>query len=134
MKKIIRVWDLPIRAFHWLLVICIVGSLVTINLGDYAIQWHAYFGYSILVLLVFRIVWGFVGSTHARFSTFFPTKAGILDYLSGKSPRGLGHNPIGALSVFSQQVQLIFFQPGLYFYLLKDHLSIPLSQQHHAHE
>jgi cytochrome b len=101
MKKIIRVWDLPIRVFHWLLVICIVGSLVTINLGDFAIQWHAYFGYSILVLLIFRIVWGFIGSTHARFSTFFPTKAGILDYLSGKSPRVLGHNPIGALSVFA---------------------------------
>lgn len=101
MKKIIRVWDLPIRVFHWLLVICIVGSLVTINLGDFAIQWHAYFGYSILILLIFRIVWGFVGSTHARFSNFFPSKSGVLNYLSGKSPRVLGHNPIGALSVFA---------------------------------
>ena len=101
MKKIIRVWDLPIRLFHWLLVLCIVGSLISVNLGGNAIQWHAYFGYSVLTLLIFRIVWGFVGSTHARFASFFPTKKSILDYLSGSSPRVLGHNPIGALSVFA---------------------------------
>ena len=101
MKKIIRVWDLPIRLFHWLLVVCIVGSFVTINLGDEFIQWHAYFGYSILTLLIFRIIWGFVGSTHARFTSFLPTKKAIFDYLSGSSPRVLGHNPIGAISVFA---------------------------------
>jgi len=101
MKKIIRVWDLPIRLFHWFLVVFITGSFVSINLGDEFIQWHAYFGYSILVLLVFRIVWGFVGSTHARFTSFFPTKKAILNYLSGSSPRVLGHNPIGAISVFA---------------------------------
>ncbi|MBU3642253.1 cytochrome b/b6 domain-containing protein [Polynucleobacter sp. Fuers-14] len=101
MKKIIRVWDLPIRLFHWLLVVCIVGSFVTINLGDEFIQWHAYFGYSILTLLIFRIVWGFVGSTHARFASFLPTKKAIFDYLSGSSPRVLGHTPIGAISVFA---------------------------------
>ncbi|MEA9603438.1 cytochrome b/b6 domain-containing protein [Polynucleobacter sp. JS-JIR-II-c23] len=101
MKKIIRVWDLPIRLFHWLLVVCIAGSFVTINLGDEFIQWHAYFGYSILTLLIFRIIWGFVGSTHARFASFLPTKKAIFDYLSGSSPRVLGHNPIGAISVFA---------------------------------
>lgn len=101
MKKIIRVWDLPIRLFHWLLVVCIAGSFVTINLGDEFIQWHAYFGYSILTLLIFRIIWGFVGSTHARFTSFLPTKKAIFNYLSGSSPRVLGHNPIGAISVFA---------------------------------
>ena len=101
MKKIIRVWDLPIRLFHWLLVVCIAGSFVTINLGDEFIQWHAYFGYSILTLLIFRIIWGFVGSTHARFLSFIPSKQAIFDYLRGRSPRVLGHNPIGALSVFA---------------------------------
>ena len=101
MKKIIRVWDLPIRLFHWLLVVCIAGSFVTINLGDEFIQWHAYFGYSILTLLIFRIIWGFVGSTHARFASFLPTKKAIFDYLSGSSPRVLGHNPVGAISVFA---------------------------------
>ncbi len=97
----IRVWDLPIRLFHWLLVLCIIGSCISVNLGGNAIQWHAYFGYSVLTVLIFRIVWGFVGSTHARFLSFLPTKKSILQYLQGKSPRTLGHNPIGALSVFA---------------------------------
>lgn len=101
MKKIIRVWDLPIRLFHWLLVLCIVGSLISVNLGGNAIEWHAYFGYSVLTLLVFRIVWGLIGSRHARFASFLPNKKAILDYLQGNSPRVLGHNPIGALSVFA---------------------------------
>ncbi len=101
MKKIIRVWDLPIRLFHWLLVLCIVGSVISVNLGGNAIQWHAYFGYCILTLLIFRIVWGFVGSTHARFAAFFPSKKAVFDYLSGNAPRAIGHNPIGAISVFA---------------------------------
>ena len=101
MKKIIRVWDLPIRTFHWLLVFCIAGSLITINLSDNLIEWHAYFGYSVLTLIIFRIVWGFIGSTHARFSSFFPSREKILNYLRGNAPKVLGHNPIGALSVFA---------------------------------
>ena len=101
MKKIIRVWDLPIRLFHWLLVACIIGSLVSIHLFDSAVELHAYFGYCILTLLVFRVIWGFVGSKHARFASFIPNRQLILNYLQGKSPRFLGHNPIGALSVFA---------------------------------
>jgi cytochrome b len=101
MKKIIRVWDLPIRLFHWLLVLCIAGSLISVNLGGNAIEWHAYFGYSILTLMVFRLIWGFIGSRHARFSSFLPTRLAIMQYLQGTSPRLLGHNPIGALSVFA---------------------------------
>lgn len=97
----IRVWDLPIRLFHWLLVLCIAGSLISVNLGGNAIEWHAYFGYSVLTLLIFRFIWGFVGSKHARFSSFMPTRLAILNYLQGRSPRILGHNPIGALSVFA---------------------------------
>jgi cytochrome b len=106
MKKIIRVWDLPIRVFHWLLVVCILGSLVSVNIGGNAIEWHAYFGYSILVLLIFRVLWGFIGSTHARFVHFFPSKEKILNYLSGNSPRVLGHNPLGAVSVFALLIVL----------------------------
>jgi cytochrome b len=101
MKKIIRVWDLPIRLFHWLLVACIIGSLVSIHLFDNAVELHAYFGYCILTLLIFRVIWGFVGSRHARFTSFVPNRQSILNYLQGKSPRFLGHNPIGALSVFA---------------------------------
>jgi len=101
MKKIIRVWDLPVRIFHWLLVLCIAGSLISVNLGGNAIEWHAYFGYCVLTLLIFRITWGFVGSTHARFASFFPNREKIVNYLQGKAPKVLGHNPIGALSVFA---------------------------------
>ena len=101
MKKIIRVWDLPIRLFHWLLVLCIIGSLVSVNFIDNAMDLHAYFGYSVLTLLIFRIVWGFVGSTHARFTSFIPSRKKIVDYLQGNTARLLGHNPLGAMSVFA---------------------------------
>jgi len=106
MKKIIRVWDLPIRLFHWLLVLCIIGSITSVNLGGNAMEWHAYFGYSVLTLLIFRMTWGFVGSTHARFSSFFPNREKILNYLKGKAPSVLGHNPLGALSVFTLLIVL----------------------------
>ena len=101
MKKIIRVWDLPIRLFHWLLVLCIIGSLVSVNFIDNAMDLHAYFGYSVLTLLIFRIVWGFVGSTHARFASFIPNHKKIVGYLQGNTTRLLGHNPLGAMSVFA---------------------------------
>ncbi|MBU3567315.1 cytochrome b/b6 domain-containing protein [Polynucleobacter alcilacus] len=106
MKKIIRVWDLPIRLFHWLLVFCIVGSLISVNLGGNAIEWHARFGYCILTLLLFRLSWGFIGSKHARFTSFFPTRQGLLNYLQGRGPQYLGHNPLGALSVFALLIAL----------------------------
>jgi cytochrome b len=101
MKKIIRIWDLPIRLFHWLLVTCIIGSLISIHLLDGAVELHAFFGYCILSLLIFRVIWGFVGSRHARFASFIPNRQSILNYLQGNSPRFLGHNPLGALSVFA---------------------------------
>lgn len=63
--------------------------------------WHAYFGYCILILLIFRMAWGLVGSTHARFMNFIPNRARLLDYLHGRSPNVLGHNPLGALSVLA---------------------------------
>ena len=99
MKKIIRVWDLPIRLFHWLLVICIVASFITVNIGGNAMEWHARVGYCVLTLIVFRICWGVIGSHHARFINFVPSPKGLISYLSGKTKAGLGHNPLGALSV-----------------------------------
>jgi cytochrome b len=100
MMKIIRIWDLPIRVFHWLLVICITGSVVSVKIGGNAMQWHAYFGYSILTLLIFRIIWGFVGSTYARFTAFSASPTQIVQYLREQAPRYLGHNPLGSLSIF----------------------------------
>ena len=95
----IRIWDLPTRLFHWLLVISIVAAIVTGKIGGNAIIWHGRIGLFIVGLLAFRIVWGFIGSTYARFASFFPTPAKIGSYLRGQW-RGLGHNPLGALSVF----------------------------------
>ena len=96
----ITVWDLPLRLFHWLLVGAVTGALVTVKLGGNAMLWHGRFGLAVLVLLGFRLAWGVLGSTHARFHTFFPTPGRLLAYLRG-SWQGLGHNPLGALSVFA---------------------------------
>ncbi len=101
MKKIIRVWDLPVRLFHWLLVICIVVSFITVKIGGNAMDFHARAGYCVLILIIFRICWGLIGSHHARFINFVPSPKRLLAYVSGKTKSGLGHNPLGALSVLA---------------------------------
>ena len=108
MKKIIRVWDLPIRLFHWLLVLGIVTSFITVKIGGNVMEFHALAGYCVLTLIIFRICWGFIGSHHARFIHFVPSPKGLLNYLSGKTKVGLGHNPLGALSVLG-----LLFSVGL---------------------
>lgn len=105
MKKIIRVWDLPIRLFHWLLVVSIVLSFITVKIGGNAMEFHALIGYCVLTLAIFRICWGFIGSYHARFIHFVPSPKRLIDYILGKTTAGLGHNPLGALSVLA----LLFF-------------------------
>lgn len=106
----IRLWDLPIRVFHWLLVVLIVAAVATGKVGGNAIDWHARIGLAILGLLAFRIVWGVIGSTHARFASFAPTPGRLAAYLRGRW-HGVGHNPLGALSVFAL-LGLIGFQVG----------------------
>jgi cytochrome b len=101
MKKIIRIWDLPIRLFHWFLVLGIILSFVTVKIGGNAMEWHGRVGYCVLTLIIFRICWGLMGSYHARFIHFVPSPRGLLRFLSGKSRAGLGHNPLGALSVIA---------------------------------
>lgn len=96
----IQVWDFPLRLFHWLLALSVLGSIITGEIGGNLIDWHGRIGALILGLLVFRIIWGFVGTTHARFASFFPTPAKIVAYLKGQW-HGQGHNPVGALSVFA---------------------------------
>lgn len=97
----IRIWDLPTRLFHWLLVACIIGSIVSINIAGNAVAWHFRFGYAILSLLLFRLIWGFVGPVHARFSSFPPSPKAALAYLRGEHTHQGGHNALGAFSVYA---------------------------------
>lgn len=103
----IKLWDLPTRLFHWLLVGLVVAAFVSGLIGGNAIVWHGRFGVAIAGLLAFRLVWGFIGSSSARFAHFMPTPARIRDYLQGRWS-GLGHNPLGALSVFGLLAVLLF--------------------------
>jgi cytochrome b len=96
----VKVWDLPLRLFHWTLVLAIAAAIVTGELGGSWADWHGRAGLLILGLLVFRILWGFVGSTHARFVEFFPTPRKVVAYFKGAWD-GVGHNPLGALSVLA---------------------------------
>jgi cytochrome b len=96
----IKVWDLPTRLFHWLLFLAVAAALWTGWVGGSWIDWHARLGLLVLGLLVFRIIWGFLGSTYARFAQFAPTPGRVVAYLRGRW-RGEGHNPLGALSVFA---------------------------------
>ncbi|MGB7479165.1 MAG: cytochrome b/b6 domain-containing protein [Burkholderiaceae bacterium] len=96
-----RVWDLPLRLFHWSLAVLIVVSLVTQQIGGNAMEWHFLSGYAVLALLLFRLAWGLVGSRYARFSSFLYAPAEILAYLRGGARRYHGHNPLGSLSVFA---------------------------------
>lgn len=109
-KQRIRLWDLPTRLFHWLLAGLVVASFVSGKIGGNAMDWHGKFGLTILGLLAFRLVWGFAGSTYARFVSFLPTPAKVLAYLRGQW-RGVGHNPLGAFSVFGLLL-LLAFQVG----------------------
>jgi cytochrome b len=106
----IKVWDLPTRVFHWLLFITVTASLLTGLEGGNWMTWHARLGLLALGLLVFRLVWGILGSTYARFANFAPTPSRILAYLRGRW-HGLGHNPLGALSVFAL-LALLLWQAG----------------------
>ena len=101
MKRTLRIWDLPTRLFHWLLVVCIVGAVICVNIGGNLMQWHAYFGYAALSLVLFRVLWGFIGAVHSRFTTFVPSPQRLIAFLSGKEGSGLGHNPLGSLSVIA---------------------------------
>ncbi len=105
--RTLRIWDLPTRLFHWLLLLLVVASFVTGWVGGNLIEWHARAGIAITGLLAFRLVWGFVGSTYARFAHFVPGPGRLLAYVRGQW-RGLGHNPVGALSVLALLSILIF--------------------------
>lgn len=101
--RTVRVWDAPVRIFHWVLVALVTTSWVTSEIGGNAMTYHMWSGYAILTLVVSRIVWGFIGSEHARFRGLLYGPRAIMDYASamfGSSSRYyLGHNPLGGVSV-----------------------------------
>ncbi|WP_114953763.1 cytochrome b/b6 domain-containing protein [Sphingosinicella terrae] len=94
-----KIWDLPTRLFHWLLVLLIAGAWWTAE--NDALAWHYRAGFAIVALLVFRLVWGLIGSSTARFSSFVKGPGAIRAYLGGRAPASVGHNPLGALSVLA---------------------------------
>lgn len=96
----IQVWDLPLRLFHWLLLTAVAVAFVSVQIGGNAMVWHGRAGIAVAGLVAFRIVWGFIGSTNARFTSFVRGPAAIKAYLRGEW-RGVGHNPIGAYSVLA---------------------------------
>lgn len=105
----LRVWDLPTRMFHWALAFCVISLIITGTRGGASMEWHMRLGYCVIALLLFRIVWGFVGGYWSRFVQFFYSPMTILNYLRGKSlpAHTIGHNPLGSLSVWAMLVILI---------------------------
>jgi cytochrome b len=100
MKITQPIWDLPLRLFHWLLVAAVAAAYITGKLGGNLTDWHGRIGGLVLGLLIFRVVWGFIGTTHARFVNFFPTFSRLVAYFKG-GWQGTGHTPLGALAVFA---------------------------------
>lgn len=110
-----RIWDLPVRLFHWLLVLLVGSAWWTAE--EHLIGPHRLIGYTILTLVVFRLAWGFWGSTTARFSHFVRGPGGVASYIGNDLFRrgtvsGPGHNPLGGWSVIAM-LALLLAQPLL---------------------
>jgi cytochrome b len=141
-----RVWDLPVRITHWLLVFGIAGSYVTHKLGVAYFRFHLWFGYLVVVLAAFRILWGIVGTRHARFAKFLRGPRATIAYLvalvRGTAPPTPGHNPLGAwmvvfllLALLAQGITGLFandeiFNTGPLYGYISDSLSLALTSWH----
>lgn len=101
----VRVWDLPTRLFHWTLMLCVIGSVVSAKIGGNAMVWHFRLGHVVLTLLAFRLLWGLLGGHWSRFASFLYGPGTLMRYLKGASRpdehHDVGHSPLGALSVFA---------------------------------
>jgi cytochrome b len=110
-KYSIRVWDIPTRLFHWLLVVLIVFSFITGKTGGTAMRYHEWSGFLILVLVVFRLVWGIFGGEQSRFAAFVKGPAAVVRYASSvlrrDSMRHIGHNPLGGWSIIAMLISLL---------------------------
>ncbi len=99
----VRVWDLPTRVFHWALAVSFLGLIVSGKIAAGAMPWHARFGYLVASLLLFRSIWGFVGGRWSRFGSFVHSPRSILRHVRGHGDpkHAVGHNPLGAMSVWA---------------------------------
>ncbi len=123
-EKSVKVWDILVRLFHWSLVVTFVVAYVTSE--DESI-WHIYSGYAVLGLVVFRILWGLIGSKYARFSDFIYSPTTVFKYikeLMSKNPKHyLGHNPAGGYMVIALLVSLLVVTvSGLKLYAVEEGL------------
>jgi cytochrome b len=98
-------WDGPTRAFKWLLVLLVVDGWLSNKIGAGSPAWHLWNGYAVLVLIVFRLIWGVVGGSTARFSAFLARPSVTIAYLraliEGRSVKYLGHNPLGGWMIMA---------------------------------
>jgi cytochrome b len=122
-KQFIKVWDIAIRVFHWALVVCFAIAFIS---SEESRKLHVIFGYSVLFLVLFRILYGFVGTKYARFSDFLYHPAQIGDYLKGlligRPKHYNGHNPAGGFMIFIMLLSLLSLTlTGLKAYGVKGH-------------
>ena len=104
----IKVWDLPVRIFHWSLVTAFFIAYIT---EDELLTLHTYAGYSVMGLVGFRLIWGLIGTRHARFTDFVRRPATVIDYMKDvlrfRAKRYLGHNPAGGAMVIALLLSLL---------------------------
>jgi len=131
-KQAIMVWDMPVRVFHWLLVICFAGAWLSSESERLAMIHYA-FGYTACVLVLIRLVWGVIGTRYARFNQFLKSPKAVIGHfmamLRGHPHHDVGHNPAGGLVMFA--LMLLMLLIGLTGYLVvKDFLGNFVAEAH----
>lgn len=118
LRQMILVWDMPVRVFHWLLVICFAGAWLTSE-SERLQMIHYAFGYTACLLILIRLVWGVIGTRYARFSQFLKSPKAVLGHfmamLRGHPHHDVGHNPAGGLVMVALMVLILVI--GLSGYL-----------------
>ncbi|MDD1611657.1 MAG: cytochrome b/b6 domain-containing protein [Methylococcaceae bacterium] len=121
-QSTVPVWDILIRIFHWSLVVSFIVAYLT---SEEENPWHIYSGYTVLGLIIFRLIWGFIGSQYARFSEFARSPAVVYQYVkslrAGHPQHYLGHNPLGGWMVIAMLLTLfVVTLSGLKVYAIEE--------------